>query len=334
MNTERPLPIRAMATLPAVLLLAAAASQVEAKKAKPTLPFGKELDRALEQSSADGRPVVVAFVAAWCPLCNDMKSRVFPDPQLLELSDDFIWVMVDIDRQLTLAREQQIEGVPLIKVLDADGSMRDLMLGLWEAKALADRLQVALTDQASPADAEGRARSDLTWKPRGYRGAGVCFSHVGYGPLSIYAQSAFQSLRLGIRPRTPSTLGRGQFQLRGTATWSNFWAVDLEVDDPDNTYFLDFETLQTAVALAYGITDHFELELELQNRNRFGGALDGLSQGFHDLFGIDQNGRDRVDKGLFTFELDPPDGSGPVALDNSDDNTPDVAFHVGYTQRL
>jgi len=45
--------------------------------------------------------------------------------------------------------------------------------------------------------------------------------------------------------------------------------------------------------------------------------MDSFTQGFHDLFGIDQNGRDQVPKDQFTFELDPPGGS-PVALQSGD----------------
>lgn len=41
---------------------------------------------------------------------------------------------------------------------------------------------------------------------------------------------------------------------------------------------------------------------------RFAGAMDGYVQGFHDLFGIDQSGRDLVPKNDFHFFIDPPDG--------------------------
>lgn len=156
-----------------------------------------------------------------------------------------------------------------------------------------------------------------SWDSEGYRGGDVCFEHVGYGPLAVPAQSVFQSLQIGIRPRTPSTLARGQYEIRTTATWSNFWAVGGTVQRPHD-YFLDYETLQNTLAMAYGLTDRVEVELELQNRKRFGGELDDLSQGFHDLFSIDQNGRDLVDKGLFVFDLDPPGPSGPVSLGSGD----------------
>ena len=166
--------------------------------------------------------------------------------------------------------------------------------------------------QQTPAG-PGPARSDLIWTPKGYRGVSICFSNVGYGPLNLYSQSPFQSLRLDIRPRTPSTLGQRQRELRVTATWTNTWANG-------TGYSLDFETLQTAVGFAYGITDTLQIEVEAQQRDRFGGAMDSFVQGFHDVFGIDQDGREEVPRDQFTFDLSPP-GEPSVHLDGDDRGT-------------
>jgi hypothetical protein len=46
--------------------------------------------------------------------------------------------------------------------------------------------------------------------------------------------------------------------------------------------------------------------------------MDGFIQGFHDLFGIDQNGRDTVPKGDFSFDIDPSATQAGVSLTGSD----------------
>jgi hypothetical protein len=48
--------------------------------------------------------------------------------------------------------------------------------------------------------------------------------------------------------------------------------------------------------------------------------MDGFVQGFHDLFGIDQNGRDLVPRNQFSFDLDPPGGPS-VSLTSADRGT-------------
>ena len=288
------------------------------------LPFRRNYDAALREAHISGKPLVVFFEAVWCPTCSQMRETVFTQPAVLALADDFIWVLVDIDRNLSVARSRGIDGVPTIQLLSAEGERIDSHVGMIGTTPLVDRLRtlgrpleettVHLQDQPGPL-------SELVWRPRGYRGSGICFSHVGYGPLSVSAQSSFQSLRLGLRPRTPSTLGKGQYEVRVDSTWSNFWAVDGDVDAPNKRFFLDYESLQSSLAFARGLTDKFEIEFEYQGRSRFGGELDGLSQGFHDLFGIEQNGRDLVPRGGFRLDLDPGDGRPTVSLGSSDRGT-------------
>jgi hypothetical protein len=143
-------------------------------------------------------------------------------------------------------------------------------------------------------------------------------SHVGYGPLSVRIQSAYQSLRLGILPRTPSSQKRGEHQLRIGATWSNVWAIAPGGFDPATGSYgerlLDFETLDGHISYTFGVSATIQLEAEFEQRWRFGGGLDSVIESFHDLFGINQNGRDRAPRNDFRIFLDPGDGNGPIDL--------------------
>jgi Protein of unknown function (DUF3187) len=161
------------------------------------------------------------------------------------------------------------------------------------------------------------ARADGNWNQ--------C-ANVGYGPLHLYSQSPFQALRLGILPTTPSTLPRGRHEVRATATWVNIWAREADA-------FLDFEMLQGVVALDYGLTDRLQIETEVQDRSRFGGLMDGLIQGFHDWFRLDQDGRDQVPRGAFTFDLNPPGGPA-VSLGRGARGTFSRSLQVSLRQNL
>jgi hypothetical protein len=153
------------------------------------------------------------------------------------------------------------------------------------------------------------------------RGAEAGEGHIGYGPFSLRGQSAFQALRLGILPRFPSNLALGEHQLEIGATWSNIWVIDEEWFDPQNgsygDYFLDHETLDAHVAYAYGVSETMQFEVAYEQRWRFGGGLDGLVENFHDLIGINQNGRDLVPRNGYEIYLDPLDGNSPVRLEDS-----------------
>ena len=318
---------RTMILVVLMLLCLNSPSLAPAADRRPTLPFSNKLESTLDAAKASGKPVVVSFVAVWCPVCARMKREAFRDPVVMALSDEFLWVRVDIDRSLSTARQYGIDAVPEIHLLDSEGQTRAKLVGLLTGPELQEILtrfldNLKLPPEAEPGELVGPGtdglRSDLIWSPKGYRGLSICFSHVGYGPLRLDSQSPFQSLRLGIRPRTPSTLADDQWQVRAALTWVNIWALDEAFDSPDNEFFLDYEMLQGTVSAAYGITDTLEIEGEFQNRSRFGGHMDGFIQSFHDLFGIDQNDRDEVPKDLFRFDLTPSDGRPAVSLASGD----------------
>jgi hypothetical protein len=230
-------------------------------------------------------------------------------------------VAIDIDRQPDLAREWNVEATPTLFVLDAAGEVAAEVVGALPANELGSllrRFAGGLDTGVLPGEVEvtrTSASSALTYRPKGFRGRSICFSHVGYGPLKIPSQSVFQALRSGIQPRTPSTLSRGEHELRGRLTWANMWANDNDRFSPSTDefgrYFIDFETLEGAVAYAYGLSDVLEIEVELEQRWRFGGAMDGFIQGFHDLIGVGQNGRDLVPRNDFRLVLDPSAGLQP-----------------------
>lgn len=318
------LPLRARAVW-AVVILPLLITAVRARDPVPTLPFSRDLEAATRESRASGKPLAIVFVAAWCPVCREMEQGAFVDPAVLELAGGFVWARVDIDRNLSVAREMSVSGVPLILFRNSSGRPIAALRGglaatefhgyLARVLEMLDRPGAAPLAVTDPGQAD-HGQSTLTWKPGGYRGSGICFSHVGYGPLRIPSQSPFQSLRLQLRPGTPSTIGRGQYDFSATTTWVNVWSVDGGVQAPDR-YHLDFEALQNSIALAYGISDTVEIEGSIGSSRRFGGLMDGFIQGFHDLTGIAQNGRDEVPDGSFSIRLDPGDGP-PVVLDNDD----------------
>ena len=74
-------------------------------------------------------------------------------------------------------------------------------------------------------------------------------------------------------------------------------------------YLLDYESLDANLAYAYGLSDTFELEVEYEQRWRFGGAMDGFIESFHNTFGLGQSGRDEWPRNQCTIVIDPGDGS-------------------------
>ncbi|HSL17980.1 MAG TPA: DUF3187 family protein [Methylomirabilota bacterium] len=326
-----------MTALAAALVLAALVPVADdAAAAEPgwvTRPWGEisftaDLESARQRAVDAGTPVVIVFAADWCPSCRLFRRTTLVDPAVQAYAEEVIWVAVDVDRHPATARAWGVRATPELLFVKPDGTVVDRALGVTSAEELADRLR-ALVD-AGPGTvgaAQAATPGSEPWSPppATYRGRSICYAHVGYGPLNVRSQSVFQALRSGLLPRTPSTLGRGEHQVRGRVTWANLWAVDQGAFWPETgtlgPYVVDFETLDASVAWAHGLLDTVELEVEIEQRWRFGGAMDGAIQGFHDLFGIAQSGRDRVDRDLFRFSIDDPGGEPAVDLGPGDEGT-------------
>jgi len=325
-NRKSWLAVRVLAAVLVMLTLSlpAAAGSGRVKKRDSAIDFTTDLDKGLVQAQADDKPVYLAFGAVWCPVCRRLEEVTLLEPPMQGLANDFIWVFIDIDRKISLAREWGVEVTPTIFLLDPAGNTRRKIVGGASAEELSATLSDFIADLGTEAttgeidETEVFQYTQLTAKPDGFRGKSVCFSHVGYGPLSVRSQSAFQSLRLGILPRTPSTLGQGQHQVRLGATWANTWNVDGGSFDPENgelgPYMLDFESLDANISYAYGLSDIFQIEAEYEQRWRFGGGMDGFIESFHDLFGLGQGGRDEWPRNQTNIFVDPQNGDPPVYL--------------------
>lgn len=282
--------------------------------------WAESLDEALAAAGDDDRPVIVAFVAAWCPVCRQLERQTLPSEEISAVANRFHWTRIELDRGVRLARQYSVAATPTLVVLGPDGAERGRIVGGASPTELAELLRSYAAGTAQ-AKSHEFMHAELEWTPQGYRGRSICFSHVGYGPLNLSSQSPFQSLRLTMAPRTPSTLGKEEWQVRTGATWANVWANDDSRFDPESgsfgRYLLDYETLHVNAVVAYGLSDTWQVDVAVDNRNRFGGAMDGFIQSFHDTLGIDQSGRDQLPKDDFRILFNP--GAGYAPLDLGDD---------------
>lgn len=82
-----------------------------------------DLEQALTQARAAGRPVMLDFYADWCTYCKTMARQVFP--QVREPLAQFVWLQADITRQdaadRALAAHLDMIAPPAIYFWDAAG---------------------------------------------------------------------------------------------------------------------------------------------------------------------------------------------------------------------
>jgi len=318
--------LRSSGIVGVLLVLSLLSPSVDAKT-RDVLDFTHDLDGARRKSARSGKAVAIFFGGAWCPICRQMREETLASPKLSPWAKEFIWVEIDLDRKLSLAREFDIRAVPTLVIEDSKGQEIRRITGRVSPEELIKILEtIGKGDSHTEAEEEQKKKgsnesSAILWNPSGYRAGSICFANVGYGPLKLRSQSGFQALRLMMTPRAPSTLGKGGWEGSGSLVWSNLWAVVDDNFDPENgnigPYLIDAETLEGNLALSYGLSDTFELELGYEIRSHFGGVLDGVIESFHDVLGLGQEGRDRWPRDQFHF-IWSPEGTVEASLGPGD----------------
>lgn len=120
-----------------------------------------------EEAARTGSPVLLSLSASWCTACDEMDAGAYADPKIAaHLSDGFVPVRVDVDRQPRVRERYAMGGFPSTVFTTPDGrlltgagfmstdSLRralDSVRETWDAKGTeAGRVPRALRDPDPP----------------------------------------------------------------------------------------------------------------------------------------------------------------------------------------
>lgn len=121
-------------------------------KEQDRIAWGHNVDAGLAQATKQGKPVMIDFMAVWCPPCKAMEDSTFSDRTVVEKAGAFIPVRIDIDAQRdvatkygALARKYGGIGIPNILFLSADGRKLKHIVGYYGPRELVAAMDSALT---------------------------------------------------------------------------------------------------------------------------------------------------------------------------------------------
>ena len=103
----------------------------------------QDLEQALAQAKADGRPVLVDTYADWCAQCKELDERTWSDPQVAAwVKEHTVAVRIDTDRvRKDLAGRLSILSYPTVLLLAPDGHELRRQLGFQPPAAMLKFLQ-------------------------------------------------------------------------------------------------------------------------------------------------------------------------------------------------
>ena len=86
----------------------------------------------------DGRPAVVKCSAEWCSPCKALaKTLDRLEPQYPNVN----FIHVDVEESPELAQEFQIQNIPVMVFISADGEIVNRTVGLMSEKAIIDEIE-------------------------------------------------------------------------------------------------------------------------------------------------------------------------------------------------
>lgn len=149
-------------------------SGAEAARWKPwmrgkEIHWGRDVAAGLRAARESGKPVMIDFMATWCPPCRAMEDSTFCDAAVVAKARSFVTVRVDIDKQRgvaaqygALARKYGGIGIPNILFLSGDGEKIKHIVGYYGPAQLVAAMDSALAvvpqrgGAAAPNGAGGR----------------------------------------------------------------------------------------------------------------------------------------------------------------------------------
>jgi len=110
------------------------------------------------------------------------------------------------------------------------------------------------------------------------------------GPLTIRSLSPVQSLRLTPLPRSPYGIPKAQTEIQFHIAVASIFIEE------SGLFLMDYHFTDTRLAINHGFAKNWSAEISFNDRRIVNAHLDQITENFHDLFGIKQNGRTKVPK--------------------------------------
>ena len=140
------------AALAAVIILSAcggpepvseAPVEAVANHATVEVSWESDMTAALERARTEGKPVLVNFYADWCVWCKRLESTTLRDAKVASvLQNRVVPLSLNVDGDgKELSNEYQVDGLPTIIVLDADGRELGRIPGYMPPDSFLERVE-------------------------------------------------------------------------------------------------------------------------------------------------------------------------------------------------
>jgi thiol:disulfide interchange protein len=138
-------------------LIGSVQSQTTVQQAKIAgiyhIEWHTNLKEAFELAITENKPLIIEFMANWCPSCKEMEDLTFKSLKVIKKASAFIPVRIDVDKQKSLAAEYKASarkyggiGIPNFLFMTKDGKKVRHRIGYMNADLFISEMDSALIE--------------------------------------------------------------------------------------------------------------------------------------------------------------------------------------------
>ena len=103
--------------------------------------WGESFSKGIELAKSKNTPVVVDMYTDWCAYCKDLEFKIFPEPEVSKLLENFTTLRINGDENPDIAKIFNISGYPTVLFLDKNGAYLDRIVGLPSSQMMVKKLK-------------------------------------------------------------------------------------------------------------------------------------------------------------------------------------------------
>jgi thiol:disulfide interchange protein DsbD len=105
-------------------------------EAQTSIKWFNSVEPALARAKETGKPVMIDFYATWCVPCKMLDTSTYRNRDVVNESEHWIMVRIDVDENQELATRYRVQSVPTIVLLSSDGKEKERKVGFVEAVSM------------------------------------------------------------------------------------------------------------------------------------------------------------------------------------------------------